>query len=119
MARTPHHPPQGHALRDRLLTCLWWLIFTGGVAAGTAAGLVLALWLALPTLSGILTLVAGWLVGNAVGWNLAARAADTVARKKRKGARRIWHGRRAASFLDTWAAVATGPAGGRVDPIGC
>ena len=103
MARTPHHPPQGHALRDRLLTCLWWLIFTGGVAAGAAAGLVLALWLALPPLPGLLAIVVGWLGGNAVGWTLAARWVAAVARKTQKETRQTWRGRRATSFR--WAYV--------------
>ena len=80
MDRTPDRSPR-RPLHDRLIACLWWLTFLGGVAAGTAAGLVLALWLALPPLPGLLLLAACWLGGNAAGWRLAARLGDVAARR--------------------------------------
>ena len=58
MNRRPTDSPHAKPLADSLSTCVWWLLFVGGVAAGAAAGLVLAL----------------WLCGNAAGWTLAAGA---------------------------------------------
>lgn len=82
MDRSPHSRPQATALHDRLVSCLWWLIFLGGAAGGTTAGVVLALWLVLPTPTGLLLIVACWLVGNAIGWSLAARLDAALARKE-------------------------------------
>src|SRR4051794_38815667 len=79
MARTPDGPPRGRSVIDRLIACLWWLIFLGGVGAGTAAGIILALRIALPMLPGLLLIVACWLGGNAAGWRLATRAGAALA----------------------------------------
>jgi len=52
--RSPNGPPQGQALRHRLVTYLWWLIFLGAVA--------------------------GWSVGNGGGGHLATRLDAALAR---------------------------------------
>lgn len=80
MDRSPNGPRQGSALRDRLVTCLWWLIFLGGVAGGTAIGVVLTLCLVLSTPTGFLLIGACWLVGNGVGARLATRLDAALAR---------------------------------------
>ncbi len=87
--RSPNGPPQGLSLRDRLIACLWWLIFMGGVAGGTATGVVLALWLLLSPLPGLLLIVACWLCGNVAGWRFAARLDPVAARQDRTKVRRI------------------------------
>jgi hypothetical protein len=87
--RSPNGPPQDSFLRDRLFACLWWLIFMGGVAGGTATGVVLALWLLLSPLPGLLLIVACWLCGNVAGWRFAARLDSVAARKDVKKDRRI------------------------------
>ena len=89
MDRSPNGPPQGLFLRDRLTACLWWLIFMGGVAGGTATGVVLALWMLLSPLPGLLLIVACWLCGNVAGWRFAARLDSVTARNDRKKDRRI------------------------------
>ena len=89
MDRTPSGPPQGKALRGRLIDCLWWLIFAGSVAAGTAVGVMLALWLALAPPTGLLLIAACWLGGNAAGWTLAARADIAMRQRIRKNTKRI------------------------------
>jgi hypothetical protein len=73
---------------DRLLACLWWLVFLGGVGAGAAIGVVLALWLALPPLLGLPLIAACWLGGNAAGWRLAARADAALRRRLTKQRKR-------------------------------
>jgi uncharacterized protein (DUF58 family) len=82
-------PPQGGSPRDRLITCLWWLIFINGVATGTAIGLVLALWLVVPVPPGLVLIVACWLAGNAAGWALATRADAALARRIERHPKRI------------------------------
>jgi hypothetical protein len=91
---TPNGPQQGTTLRDRLATCLWWLLFMGSVAAGTAIGIMLTLWLLLPPLTGLLLIGACWLCGNVAGWRLAGRCGADGARKKQGKARSIdaWQG---------------------------
>ena len=89
MDRSPNGPPQGLFLRDRLTACLWWLVFMGGVAGGTATGVVLALWMLLSPLPGLLLIVACWLCGNVAGWRFAARLDSVTARNDRKKDRRI------------------------------
>jgi hypothetical protein len=89
MAHIPDGPPQVRTLIDRLIACLWWLIFLGGVGAGAATGVVLALWLALPPLPGLLLVAACWLAGNAAGWQLAARADAAMTRRIKQHRKRI------------------------------
>lgn len=89
MARTPTGPPRPHSSTERLIACLWWLVFLGGMGAGTAFGVVLAFWLALPLLPGLLLIVACWLVGNAAGWRFASQADAALTRRMKKDRKRI------------------------------
>src|SRR5688572_26280447 len=89
MPRTPTGPPRGPAIFDRLIACLWWLVFLGGVGAGAAAGVVLALWLALPPLPGLPLIAACWLGGNAAGCLMANRATAALTRRIAKRRKRI------------------------------
>ena len=89
MAHIPDGPPQGHTMIDRLIACLWWLSFLGGVGAGVAAGVVLALWLALSPLPGLLLIAACRLAGNAAGWTVAARADAAMTRRIEQRRKRI------------------------------
>lgn len=89
MDRTPNESPQRLLMLDRLLACLWWLVILGSVGAGAAIGVVLALWLALPQLPGLLLIAACWLTGNAAGWHLAARTTAALTRRIRKGRKRL------------------------------
>jgi hypothetical protein len=74
---------------DQLVACLWWLTFLGGAGAGAAIGVVLALWLALPPLPGLLLISACWLAGNAAGWRLADQADAAMARRIEQHRKRI------------------------------
>jgi hypothetical protein len=89
MARTPTGPSERRSVLDHLVACLWWLIFLGCVGAGAAAGIALALWLDLPSLPGLLLIVACWLIGNAVGWTAATRTTAALTRRIRKHRKRI------------------------------
>ena len=89
MAQTPTGPPRRISLLGHLAACLWWLIFLGGVGAGAAAGVILALWLALPPLPGLLLIVACWLAGNAAGWTVATRTTACLVRRCKKQPKRI------------------------------
>ncbi len=90
MARTPTGPSFRRSVLDHLVACLWWLIFLGGVGAGTAIGVVLALWLVLPPLPGLLLIVACWLIGNAAGWTAATRTTAALMRRIKKHRKRIF-----------------------------
>jgi hypothetical protein len=89
MAHAPTGPQRSVSMLDHLVTCLWWLIFLGGVGAGAAVGIVLALWLTLSPLPGLLLIAACWLVGNAAGWLVATRMAAALTRRIRKGRKRL------------------------------
>ena len=115
MAHIPDGPPQGHTMIDRLIACLWWLSFLGGVGAGVAAGVVLALWLALSPLPGLLLIAACWLAGNAAGWTVAARADAAMTRRIRAAPQT--HTRRPSHRVGTVTPCIPALAGHRVDPI--
>jgi len=80
--QSAHPRPRGTALRDRMVTCLWWLLSLGGVADGTLADVVVALRLGLTTLGRLLLSGACRPRGDIAGWPLAARPDPAVARKE-------------------------------------
>ena len=89
MSRTPTGSSTRLSVLDQLVACLWWLIFLGGVGAGAAVGVILALWLALPPLPGLLLIVACWLAGNAAGWTVATRTTACLVRRFKQQPKRI------------------------------
>lgn len=89
MARTPTGPSERRFVLDHLVACFWWLLFLGGVGAGVAVGVILALWLTLPALPGLFLIVACWIAGNTAGWWFAAWAEAALAQRLRKQRKRI------------------------------